>query len=117
MSSPSYDFGLKLKEARQLRSLSQRDVGKVLGVSFQQVQKYENGVNRISLESILSLKEKLGINLLDASLFVNPQAYESDVQPPIERLEYDLLSSFRGIKNPDLQRKVLLLVQAMTREE
>lgn len=41
-------IGKRLRDARLLRGLSQEQVGEIVGVSFQQVQKYENGSNRLS---------------------------------------------------------------------
>jgi transcriptional regulator with XRE-family HTH domain len=40
-------IGRRLREARLLRGLSQTALGKRVGVTFQQIQKYERGVNRI----------------------------------------------------------------------
>jgi len=39
--------GQKLREARLAKGMSQTELGNALGVSFQQVQKYEKGTNRI----------------------------------------------------------------------
>lgn len=41
-------IGEKLKYMRELRGLSQKTLGEKLGVTFQQIQKYEKGTNRIS---------------------------------------------------------------------
>ncbi len=40
-------IGEKLRSLRKMKGINQSDIGKILGVSFQQVQKYENGQNRI----------------------------------------------------------------------
>lgn len=44
-----YDIhvGSKIREARALKQMSQEQLGKILGISFQQVQKYEKGTNRV----------------------------------------------------------------------
>jgi transcriptional regulator with XRE-family HTH domain len=42
-------IGQRIREARLAGDMSQDELGKKLGVSFQQVQKYEKGVNRLSL--------------------------------------------------------------------
>jgi len=39
--------GRRLREARLAKGMTQTDLGNALGVSFQQVQKYEKGTNRI----------------------------------------------------------------------
>src|SRR5487761_1351761 len=41
-------IGECLRVARQARDLSQEELARALGVTFQQVQKYEKGINRIS---------------------------------------------------------------------
>jgi transcriptional regulator with XRE-family HTH domain len=48
-----------------LAGLTQHDVGKVLGVSFQQIQKYENGGNRISAGRMYILARILGTNVAE----------------------------------------------------
>lgn len=42
-------IGARVRAMRMDRQMSQEDLGKQLGVSFQQVQKYEKGANRISM--------------------------------------------------------------------
>lgn len=41
--------GRKLKHLRRMKELSQTDLGRATNVSFQQIQKYERGLNRISV--------------------------------------------------------------------
>ena len=49
--------GRKLKEIRTLRRFSQTDVAQRLGLSFQQVQKYEIGSNRIAASRLFELAQ------------------------------------------------------------
>ncbi len=49
--------GRRLKEIRNLRRLSQTDVAQRLGLSFQQVQKYEIGSNRIAASRLFELAQ------------------------------------------------------------
>ena len=46
------ELGFRLKTLRQMRRMSQQDLGTMLGVSFQQVQRYETGTNRMAPERI-----------------------------------------------------------------
>ncbi len=57
--------GLHLRRRRLMAGITQEDVGKVLGVSFQQVQKYENGTNRISAGRLYVLANLLNANVSD----------------------------------------------------
>ena len=47
--------GKKLREIRKSRGFSQMTLAEALGVSFQQIQKYERGTNRISIGKIYML--------------------------------------------------------------
>lgn len=49
--------GQKLKEIRTLRRFSQTDVANRLGLSFQQIQKYEIGSNRIAASRLFELAQ------------------------------------------------------------
>jgi len=57
-------IGQRMRERRRALGMSQQDLAEKLGVSFQQVQKYERGANRISFSRLVeaagALKCKLG---------------------------------------------------------
>jgi len=62
MSHPvDIHVGKKLKQARTLRRLSQTDVARKLGLSFQQIQKYEIGSNRIAASRLFELSQVLEV--------------------------------------------------------
>ncbi len=52
-------FGKQIRKARLEREMSQQDVGEALGVSFQQVQKYERGTNRIAASRLYEICQVL----------------------------------------------------------
>ena len=51
--------GTRIKQARHATKVSQTELGQALGVSFQQVQKYENGSNRVSAGALQIIAERL----------------------------------------------------------
>lgn len=53
--------GSKIRQARKMLGLSQSLLGKALGLSFQQIQKYETGENRISASFLWILSKELKI--------------------------------------------------------
>ena len=53
------DVGLRVHQARLMREISQTDLGAALGVSFQQVQKYEKGTNRIGCSQLARIAATL----------------------------------------------------------
>jgi transcriptional regulator with XRE-family HTH domain len=64
------EIGHRIREARRAASLSQTDLADKIGVTFQQVQKYEKGTNRVSVGRLHRIADALGVSamsLLDGS--------------------------------------------------
>jgi transcriptional regulator with XRE-family HTH domain len=55
--------GSKIREARKMRGLSQTALGRRLGLSFQQIQKYESGANRVGASRLWTLSNELKVPL------------------------------------------------------
>ena len=62
-------IGLRLKRLRLLRNKTQTRVAKKINVTFQQLQKYEKGVNECRFINIIKLSEYLGV---DVDYFYKP---------------------------------------------
>lgn len=56
-------IGARIKSRRRLVGLSQEKLGEALGVTFQQVQKFENGRNRISASQLFVVAGALGVEI------------------------------------------------------
>jgi transcriptional regulator with XRE-family HTH domain len=56
-------FGDRLRARRIMMKMSQDDLGKSLGVSFQQIQKYEKGTNRLSAAIMVRVAEILDVDV------------------------------------------------------
>ena len=59
------ELGRRIRASRRLRGLTQGEIAKFLGISFQQVQKYEIGRNRISAVSLGRIAPLLGTTVAD----------------------------------------------------
>jgi transcriptional regulator with XRE-family HTH domain len=53
--------GTRIKQARHAAKVSQTELGEALGVTFQQVQKYEKGSNRVSAGALQIVAERLKV--------------------------------------------------------
>jgi transcriptional regulator with XRE-family HTH domain len=60
-------IGARMRERRIALQLTQAGLGEKLGVTFQQIQKYESGVNRVSAARLFDICEALDVSL--ASMF------------------------------------------------
>lgn len=55
------EIGRRLRQARLVENLTQDGLAQKLGISFQQVQKYENGTNRVSSSRLWAISRVLGL--------------------------------------------------------
>jgi len=77
-------LGKRLRRRRRLLGLTQQQLAAVVGVRFQQIQKYECGANRISAARLWSLASALEVPV---GYFYDGLASETREEPAEERLE------------------------------
>jgi transcriptional regulator with XRE-family HTH domain len=56
-------IGKRMRELRHVQNISQAELGRELGVSFQQIQKYEKGINRVSAARLFDICKALNVSL------------------------------------------------------
>jgi transcriptional regulator with XRE-family HTH domain len=61
--STDVEVGRLVRALRMARGLSQTELGNQIGVTFQQVQKYESGANRISIGRLTRIARLLGVSV------------------------------------------------------
>jgi transcriptional regulator with XRE-family HTH domain len=88
-------FGNKLRQFRLTKGMSQTDLGKQLGLTFQQIQKYEKGANRMSASTLQKAAIVLGVPITD---FFDPAATKSKKADPERAAINNFISSALGIK-------------------
>lgn len=130
-------IGRKLRQLRNLKGVSQSVLANEIGITFQQVQKYEKGVNRISAarlhdfarilgvdvdvfysevdisEALLNDKHKNKKNSLaekDSSEYIKPDIMDS-------KETANLLREFYKIKDQGKRKHILDFIKAMNRGE
>lgn len=101
--------GANLKTFRTLRRMSQGDVAKLLGLSFQQIQKYEIGTNRIAASRLFSLANVLDVSVADFFQGINSDAgsdVENDDQGDIVRMIASILKPLDAKKRTKVLRDI-----------
>ncbi|MBV9508880.1 MAG: helix-turn-helix transcriptional regulator [Caulobacteraceae bacterium] len=58
-------IGVSIRDRRRAAGLSQAELSKAVGVAFQQIQKYESGINRMSFSRLVMLAQALGCRIRD----------------------------------------------------
>lgn len=65
LSEFDYKLGLRLRSARISKGMTQSEVASMLGITYQQIQKYEPGESRFRLSDCSKLKDNLSIDFSD----------------------------------------------------
>ena len=106
--------GARIRIRRRWLGLSQTQLANALGITFQQVQKYERGANRVSASMLVKIAVKLETTV--AALV------GEDGQAPVEAIIYaqlatpgatDLLAAFAGIQDGEVRRALLTIAQGL----
>ena len=119
--------GDKIRVRRSLLGMSQQKLGEVLGLSFQQVQKYEKGANRVSASRLFEFAKILNV---PASYFFedvptdptseanslrdDPDAVPADMITSRETLK--LIRAYYGISNPATREIVGTLIESLAED-
>lgn len=101
----------RLRERRISLGMSQQRLARAVGVTFQQVQKYENGSNRISAGMLYELAAALAVPV--AHFYDGLD--EAAPPPRRSRLELDMMRTFHDLP-PGVQREVYTFVNNLQRE-
>ncbi|WP_417467975.1 helix-turn-helix domain-containing protein [Maricaulis sp.] len=119
--------GSRIRLRRQLMKMSQEKLGDELGVTFQQVQKYERGANRVGASRLYRLSRVLEVpvqfffeDLADKPM-VSGMA-EDDQTPIVYNFiqssdGVSLAEAFSKISDAKVRRRVLELVRTLAAEE
>jgi transcriptional regulator with XRE-family HTH domain len=98
--------GKRLRQARLLAGLSQEELGNGIGVSFQAVQKYEQGENRLSASRLYRAATLLrqGVSFFFDALGSDPAQEEA---AGFKRDEIDLVRHYRMIASGEVREQLL----------
>jgi transcriptional regulator with XRE-family HTH domain len=125
--------GSRVRLRRTMLGMSQEKLGAAIGLTFQQVQKYERGANRIGASRLFELSKVLDVPVsfffddmtsevagstgghAMAGLSEDGPAYEADTLAKRETLE--LVRAYYKIKNPKVRKRVFELTKVLAKSE
>jgi transcriptional regulator with XRE-family HTH domain len=120
--------GSRVRMRRMMINMSQEKLGEKLGITFQQIQKYEKGTNRIGASRLQQIANVLGVpvgfffegapvpdgSAKGFSEAASP-AYVSDFLATSDGLS--LTKAFMKVTDPKVRRRIVDLVEAIAAEE
>ena len=103
------NIGEIIKKYRLAANMSQMALAEKIGISYQQLQKYEKGINNISVYRLEQISEALKIPISSFLETEEPERIAEDIgQYGLSKEEKTLLDLFRRIDNKDIKRGLLL---------
>ncbi len=122
--------GRRVRLHRTLLGMSQEQLGEALNITFQQVQKYERGSNRISSSRLWDIAQILDVpvsfffdDMSDETMAHSPRRmksgqtrdeYEKNPTDPIARREtLELVRAYYSIKSPNLRKRITEMVKSV----
>ncbi len=105
-------IGNKLHELRIARGLSRQQLAPKIGVTHQQLQKYENGTNRITVGRLAMIARAFNKPMV----FFLDGLYDDDnaiLPTQHQRMSIEVSRNFLRIKNPMHQNAINLLVRTL----
>lgn len=110
-------IGERLKFYRKQKGVSQTSLGRHVGLTFQQIQKYENGANRISISRLIEFASFLEFSIEDFfdGLTRTPPKKTSPLDEmkaaSTEPLMLDVVRQFREIESPKIRKSFVSLLK------
>jgi transcriptional regulator with XRE-family HTH domain len=113
------EVGQRIRIARLAAGLSQTDLGQRVGVTFQQVQKYEKGTNRVGAGRLTQIARVLSVPV--NSFFEGREVIENvarqGVESPLSLLTHPhafrLLQAFNKLDDGEVRRAIVELVERL----
>lgn len=129
MSSHPVDIhvGKRIRLRRNMLGMSQENLGNAIGVTFQQVQKYESGKNRVSSSRLHDFSRILEVPVAfffedffsDKKSFALTENYNDNFEYEkklSEKETIDLVRAFHNIKDPQLRKQLLNFAKTLAQQ-
>ena len=110
-------IGQRIRERRRAVGMSQQTLAELVGVTFQQVQKYERGANRISFSRLIEVADALVCKLGDLAEGLDSNHASDDLRHLNALIAEDgaleLLEAYRKVRGKPLRRALLAHTRAL----
>jgi transcriptional regulator with XRE-family HTH domain len=110
------DIGQRMRLRRIEIKMSQQALAPSLGVTFQQIQKYEMGINRVNAPRLQQIATALGVNVTffyDGSTASEKQQEVESLLSPDAQFSLRLLRAYKSIESPQLRRSFVTLAETL----
>ena len=116
-ANPTLRWVREIRLRRVEQRISQAELGQKLGVSFQQVQKYEKGVNRVGAARLQQIATALDVPV---TFFYDGDGKSREVESLLfldSAFSLRLLRAYSKIKDQTVQRQLVSLMESIAAED
>lgn len=114
-------LGSRVRLRRKELGMSQDQLARAVGITFQQVQKYEHGTNRISFSRLVEISEALECSVGDLIGNLDKSKSSGSLSRQIAHLTEpgasDLLEAYASIESPKRRRAILNLARQLAADQ
>jgi transcriptional regulator with XRE-family HTH domain len=115
MKREAKTVGRIIKETRKTKGMTQMELSEIVGVSYQQIQKYEKGLDTISVVRLKQIAKALDVPI--TLFFPSDKDAVAEAAATYGKMtddEYLLLQLFKGIKDKNVKNAILEFLKALT---
>ena len=111
--------GQRIRDKRNERGMSQTEVANALGVTFQQVRKYERGTNRVGASRLFDLSRILNVpvQIFFEGLENQADTLRGDAEIVVHLIKPDtieLVEAYYKVDNPHVRRQILSTIRSIS---
>jgi transcriptional regulator with XRE-family HTH domain len=115
-----HEIGRRIRTRRLAFGMTQERLSELLGITFQQLQKYEKGVNRVTAARLLDVARVFGVPV--SVFYEAPEAGRGPAENPFSALltnreAAELLQAFARLGNAEIRRAVVEFVKTAASAE
>ena len=106
--------GARIRLRRTMLGMTQEQLAAALGISYQQVQKYETGANRVSAGRLFEISQRLGVDIAYFFEGLDPTTVRKELpHGGRNRIAIDLVRNFLEIANEEQRSALANLVKTL----
>jgi transcriptional regulator with XRE-family HTH domain len=108
-------LAVRVRERRIMLGMSQQRLAELIGVTYQQVHKYEKGLNRVPASRLYSIAQALGVEV--GYFYEGLQTAVVLMPPAQQRMLIDLAHDYLNISIPEHRAAIVALARALAEPE
>lgn len=116
VNSVDVTIGAKINQMRIAQGMTRQELARRIGVTHQQLQKYERGVNRITASRLVDIARELGVEVTSFFKDMNTLPLDTD-HIERQRLCVEIMRDFIKIERQDQQEAVRRLIRVLASED